>query len=93
MNCKSQAFVNYHSLVSYFTYNIFGHGFRVNNGGKNKDNELGDVCWKDKLNVVIVQKIYDQIVEWKWNDSKLWWWRKLDLNGSYMNVIVPKKII
>jgi hypothetical protein len=44
MNCKSQAFVNYHSLVSYFTYNIFGHGFRVNNGGKNKDNELGDVC-------------------------------------------------
>ncbi len=78
MNCKSQAFVDYHSLVSYFTYNIFGHGFEVHNGVIKKYNELGDVCWVDKVNAIIVQKIYDQIVEWKWSDSKLWWWRKLD---------------
>jgi hypothetical protein len=44
MNCKSQAFVDYHSLVSYFTYNIFGHGFEVHNGVIKKYNELGDVC-------------------------------------------------
>jgi hypothetical protein len=37
--------------------------------------------------------IYDQIVEWKWHNSKLWWWKKLDSKCEYMSIIVFNEVI